>query len=126
MITLEFDWPPRELSPNAREYWRSKAQFAQVARAMGRFAATKFLEDYSGPAIPLTGELEVQYHFYPPDKRRRDLDNCHAMMKSYQDGVFETLGLDDAKIEMVEIRRCAVTPPGKVVMFLTQFETMRF
>lgn len=125
MITLEFDWPVSELSPNSRNRW-GKIAAAKAARAMGRYAVMQWRENYHGPVIPLTGELEVQYHFYPPDKRRRDLDNCHAMMKAYQDGVFETLGLDDSKIEMVEIRRCAVTPPGKVVMFLTQFETMRF
>jgi crossover junction endodeoxyribonuclease RusA len=125
VIILEFDWPVSELSPNSRNRW-GKIAAAKAARAMGRYTVMQWRENYHGPVIPLTGDLEVQYHFYPPDKRRRDLDNCHAMMKSYQDGVFETLGLDDSKIEMVEIRRCAVTPPGKVVMFLTQFETMRF
>lgn len=124
MIILEFDWPVSELSPNSRNRW-GKIAAAKAARAMGRYAVMQWRENYRGPAIPLTGELEVQYHFYPPDKRRRDLDNMHGMMKSYQDGVFETLGLDDAKIEMVEIRRCAVTHPGKVVMYLFRFETMR-
>jgi crossover junction endodeoxyribonuclease RusA len=125
VIILEFDWPVSELSPNSRNRW-GKIAAAKAARAMGRYTVMQWRENYHGPVIPLTGDLEVQYHFYPPDKRRRDLDNCHAMMKSYQDGVFETLGLDDSKIEMVEVRRCEVTPGGKVVMFLTQFETMRF
>jgi Holliday junction resolvase RusA-like endonuclease len=124
MITLQFDWPPKQLSPNAREYWRNKAEYVKVARAMGRFAAVQWLED--NHPEPLEGALEVQYHFSMPDNRKRDLDNCHACMKGYQDGVCDALGINDAQIEIVEIRRVGVRPPGMVTMVIMQADTLQY
>ena len=39
--------------------------------------------------------LAVHLRFVPPDRRRRDLDNCIAAMKSGLDGLADVLGVDD-------------------------------
>jgi crossover junction endodeoxyribonuclease RusA len=49
------------LSKRGREY--RKACVSEVHRQLG------------GKPEPLTGRLSVHARFYPPDKRRRDLDN---------------------------------------------------
>ena len=123
MIRLEFDWPVSDLSPNSRARW-GKIAAVKAALAMGRYAVIKFFE--TAPIEYPGGALEVQYHFYPPDNRRRDLDNMHGQMKAYQDGVFEALGLNDSLIEMVELRRYKPLKPGRVVMYIMPYGEMKY
>ena len=118
MITLSFDWPVSDLSPNSRAKW-GKIAAVKAARAMGRYAVVKYFESHDREQ--LAGPLEVQYHFYPPDNRRRDLDNMHGCMKAYQDGVFEALGVNDATIEIIELRRCNIQKPGCVIMYIMEY-----
>ena len=42
--------------------------------------------------------FELQLMFFPPDKRKRDLDNMLARMKSGLDGFFDALEIDDARV----------------------------
>ena len=41
--------------------------------------------------------LWVAITFLPPDRRRRDLDNCLASFKAGIDGLADVLGVDDSK-----------------------------
>lgn len=125
MIRLEFDWPVSELSPNSRARW-GKIAATKAARAMGRFTLIKWREDHEGPDEQFASTIEVQFHFYPPDKRRRDLDNMHGMCKAYQDGVFEALGLNDSLIEIVELRRYEPEKPGHVVMYIMPADEIQY
>ena len=73
------------LSPNARHHWRVRQAPKKEAYEAGFYAA---LEVYSvGADTPLTGDLRVTYRVHPPNKRRRDLDNIVASLKSAVDGV---------------------------------------
>ena len=75
--------PPRECSPNARVHWRVKADAAR------EFGSTVFY--CAVDARNRTGEpskwknldhAKVSVTFMLPNKRRRDLDNLIASMKS--------------------------------------------
>ena len=40
--------------------------------------------------------MRVSLTFVPPDRRRRDLDNLLASMKSGLDGLADAMGIDDS------------------------------
>ena len=45
----------------------------------------------------MTGPLSLRITFHPPDKRRRDRDNMIAAFKAGQDGLSDSLGVDDSQ-----------------------------
>lgn len=92
MTEIILPWPDRRLSPNyGNRMWQAKIAPKAEARALGN-ALSRLLEAPQG-------DLSVSYVFFPPDRRKRDLDNLVASMKSYQDGVFEGLGIDDSLVK---------------------------
>ena len=52
--------------------------------------------------------------FYPPDRRRRDLDNCYFMLKSAIDGMCLAWGVDDSEIKRVTLQWGNVVKGGEV------------
>lgn len=66
--------------------------------------------------VPKLGDcrLAVEVEAYPPDRRRRDLDNIgKALLDSLEAAsVFE----DDGQIDDLRIVRCDVAKPGRVVV----------
>lgn len=98
---LDLPWPPKQLSPNARNHWAKKSTIAkryryqcwahtvQAANAGGWnvFALKKLVEE--GATVHLFID------FYPPDRRGRDDDNIIASFKSGRDGLADGLRIDD-------------------------------
>ena len=62
----------------------------------------------------LDGQLEVTIDVYPPDRRKRDLDNTlKSLLDSLQHaGVYA----DDSQIRRIDIQRMGVVPGGKAVV----------
>lgn len=91
MIAITLPWPPKALSPNARTHWAAKSKVAKAYRN------TCFLLCRQA-ALPVpAGRALLSLEFIPPDRRRRDDDNCIAAFKSGRDGVAEALGIDDSR-----------------------------
>ncbi|MEJ6656898.1 MAG: endodeoxyribonuclease RusA [Pseudomonas sp.] len=88
---VELPWPSKELSPNARVHWAKKSKAAKIYR-ITCLALT--LE--SGLRAP-EGKVLLDVEFCPPDRRRRDDDNCLASFKSGRDGVADALRIDDSR-----------------------------
>lgn len=68
---------------------------------------------------PLTGDLEMTVELFPPDRRRRDMDNTlKALQDSLQHGkVYE----DDCQISVLHMfRREMIKPAGKCRVTLKQ------
>ena len=87
MMTLVMPWPSTDLSPNARVHW------AVLARAKKAYREACGWQAKAQGARRLSAErLEVTFTFYPPTKRRIDLDNCIARMKAGIDGIADQLG----------------------------------
>ena len=86
-------WPDRKLSPNARVHWAQKSKAAKVARN----TALALSWDAFGKVVDWEGDVHVQLDFYPPSKRRYDLDNAIAAMKSSLDGIADALSVDDSR-----------------------------
>lgn len=94
MLTITLPWPPSALSPNTRH-----AHWSQLARAKARYREDCHLEALACGARKMASDARPHLHltFVPPDKRRRDLDNLIASMKSGLDGIADALGVDDSR-----------------------------
>ena len=115
-LTVDLPWPPAELNPNRKngKHWSSthaiKTRYLAdcrllVLQAMGQAG-------YAPPA----GAFGLTITFTAPDKRRRDMDNLLASLKSGLDGVSQALGVDDQHFEPITLRRAAGGKPGKVTI----------
>ncbi len=99
-VLLEVPFPP-----SVNSYYRSirRGRICQsILSEKGREYALSVLEKI-GPQKPLQGRLAVSVELFPPDRRKRDLDNY---MKSLLDaltkiGVWE----DDSQIDRLTIAR---------------------
>jgi len=65
--------------------------------------------------VPLPFQMFV--YVYPPDRRKRDLDN---IIKVMQDGVCSGLNIDDSNIVSVAAIRCDAVKHGMVEIVFTE------
>ena len=95
MMTLVMPWPSTDLSPNARVHW------AVLARAKKRYREECGWQAKSQGARKIdAARLDVTFTFFPPSRRRIDLDNCIARMKAGIDGIADVIGVDDSRWRM--------------------------
>ena len=110
-LVFSLPWPPRELSPNARQHW---AKLAKAKKAYRRTCWAEVLEQRAHLRGVVDGPLSLSLQFGPPDRRRYDRDNLLARMKSGIDGVCDALGIDDVRFVSVTVCDGAVTRGGAV------------
>lgn len=115
IATIELSWPPKELSPNARVHFRTKAPITKAYRESAYWLA-RHVEDF-GTLISCWGDgpIYVSLTFHPPDKRRRDLDGMFSSIKAGLDGIADALGVNDQRFEFT-LRRAEPCKGGKVVI----------
>ena len=106
-------WPCRELSPNARVHWTKKARAAKNYRAIALVMAHVKARQLNRPSGLESARVGIE--FYPPDNRRRDLDNMLASMKPAIDGIAAAIGVDDSKWE-ISMKKGAAVEGGLVVV----------
>lgn len=107
---LVLPWPNSRLSPNSRTHWRRLAEVKQAAKREAWALAVN--SKLTAPA----GRPTVSMMFYPPDRRRRDLDNCIASMKPALDGIAQAMGVDDSTFRLQAEMADEVRPGGQVVV----------
>lgn len=113
-LEVRLSWPPKELSPNSRTYWRRKAEVAKkyrtdacwLTRALAKCNVMPFVE---------ADKLLVSMTFFPPSNRKRDLDNLIASMKSGLDGVADGLMVNDSKFNL-SAELCEQCGPAAVLV----------
>ncbi len=67
---------------------------------------------------PIATLLSVTIHAYPPDKRKRDIDN---VIKPLLDSLVRGgLILDDSQISRLTIERCEIIKAGKVILIIQE------
>ena len=99
-IIVSLPWPPKATSPNARAHWAAVHRARSRYRADARILAIAAGARDAGKAPPPHAALHVTLRVYPPDRRRRDLDNIVASLKSALDGIADALGVDDSRFRL--------------------------
>lgn len=112
-INIVLPWPP-----SVNQYWRHPSKGPLAGRHLiseqGRAYRAKVTAQVwsEQQAHKLADRLAVSILCYPPDRRRRDLDN---ILKAALDAlVFAGVMLDDSQIDRLAIERCAVQAPGRL------------
>jgi len=105
--------------PSVNHYWRhyrgrmviSREGRAYRERVRALLAAPG--SGGNGPRKPPSGgRIALDMDAFPPDRRRRDLDNIQkAVLDSLEHGgVYE----DDSQVDLLITRRCGITPGGRI------------
>ena len=111
MTPIEFTlpWPP-----SVNHYWRNfrgRMVIGERGRAYRRDAIASIRQQRI-PADGVGGPLSVRVHAFPPDRRRRDLDNLQKALLDavVAAGVIE----DDSNIDELQVVRGKVQSGGMV------------
>ena len=123
MPELDLPWPP-----TANTYWRH-VPWGKGVRSLISRQGRQYRERVQGEALRqggqarIQGAIRVEIHAYPPDRRRRDLDN---LLKAALDamghaGVYE----DDSQITALSVTRERVEKPGRLRVVVTSMEDGR-
>lgn len=105
--------------PSVNHYYRRVGPRTLISRQGREYrrAICGLLAPAGGSGIrkpPAGGRIALAMDAFPPDRRRRDLDN---LLKCTQDclahaGAFE----DDSQIDLLTVSRCRPVPAGRIVV----------
>ena len=112
---MDFPWPDKKLSPNARVHRMHLAKVKAKQRSDCFYIAKQEKPKFNGN-IPIT------IIFHPPTKHKRDLDNCLASCKGMLDGIADAWGIDDARFRPITIDFGEVVKNGAVVITFNKKE----
>lgn len=100
--------------PSINHYWRRVGPRTLISREGRRFRASVVAILAAGGRPPLTGKLSVEVEVYPPDLRRRDVDNClKSLLDAMQHG---GAYLDDSQIVKLSVEKREATPGGRTIV----------
>lgn len=108
-IKFELPWPP-----SVNHYYRHVGPRTLISRA-GRIFRRRVARILAARCLPpAVGRLAVTVEVFPPDRRRRDIDNLlKAVLDALQHGgAFP----DDSRIVWLLIQRAHVVPGGRVAV----------
>lgn len=121
MIRLNLPYPPSVnhiwrrvknktvLSAEARRYRKSVTDTVMLAKQTGGALAVST----TGWYLPLTGRVAISITFVPPDRRRRDLDNC---LKAVLDALTHAgVWRDDELVDRLEVVRADPCPAAPML-----------
>ena len=113
MIELELPFPPsvnhyyRRVGPRTLISREGRAYRERVARCLGLLGVR-----------PVRGPIHMRIEVYPPDNRRRDLDN---LQKSLWDALQKGGAyLDDSQVVRFEVEKRETVAGGKVIVSIEE------
>jgi crossover junction endodeoxyribonuclease RusA len=116
MIELELPYPP-----SVNHYWRRVGARTLISRGGRAFRQSVCAILAAAKVRPLVGALAVEVDVYPPDHRRRDLDNT---LKSLLDALAHGGAYhDDSQIARLTVERRQVVSGGQVRVRLGELTT---
>lgn len=92
MNEIILPWPDPHLWPNNSTHRRGKAGYIRAARAAAKVLTLNALGDRR---LTVDDAVSLSVTFYPPDARRRDIQNAFSALKGALDGVADALDCDD-------------------------------
>ena len=115
-VSVELPWPP-----SVNRYYRVFRNRILISRD-GRKYRMMVVSRLGGINRKLTGEVSVEIDLYPPDRRRRDIDNpLKCLLDSMTHaGVYE----DDSQIKDIELHMREPMPPKGLVHVTLREMTM--
>lgn len=116
-MTFEIELP---YPPSINHYWRRVGCRTLISREGRRFRDRVVAILTARRPTLMTGPLKVEIDVYPPDNRRRDLDNVQkALLDALQHGGVYT---DDSQIVDLHARKGDPKPAGMVRVTIRPFE----
>lgn len=114
-LTQVFELP---YPPSVNHYWRRVGFRTLISRGGRRYRKEVMALLAADRAAPMRGRLEMVVHVFPPDGRRRDLDNlqkglCDSLQAA---GVYA----DDSQIDRLDVHRGPIVRGGKVLVQITE------
>jgi len=108
-VTFELPWPP-----SVNHYYRRVGARTLISSAGRKFRRQVAQILASRCLPPIVGRMAMTIEVYPPDRRRRDIDNLlKAVLDACQHGgAFP----DDSRIVWLLIYRAQIVPGGRVVV----------
>lgn len=108
---VRLPWPEPALWQNRRVHWRVRAKAVKSAR-LGAWA----IACDQGLFTSGIKSARLVFSFYPPDRRKRDLQNMPATMKAAIDGIADALGVDDHGFKVAWPEAFGEPTPGGLVV----------
>lgn len=119
-MVLTLPWPP-----STNHYWRHFRGRTVISREGRTFRASVCaLLAGGGPRKPPAGgRIALAMDAFPPDRRRRDLDN---LQKSTLDALQHAgIYLDDSQVDVLLTQRRDVVPGGRLTVRLNELPLCR-
>ena len=114
VVRIELPWPP-----SVNHYWQ-RTRSGMIIGKSGRLyiQSVQAAVLISGCRRNMLGDLHLEILAFPPDKRRRDLDNTlKATLDSLQKcGVYD----DDFQIAKLTIERMRSSRPGRLEVSIVE------
>ncbi len=109
MLELELPYPP-----SVNHYWRRVGTRTLISRGGRAFREAVCATLAAKRVRPLVGRLVVEVTVYPPDRRRRDIDNVQkALLDALEHG---GAYLDDSQIVRLAIEKGDPLDGGKTIV----------
>lgn len=114
MEQLELPWPP-----SSNTYWRRNGhRYFITPKGIAYRQTTTILATQWRDRFDKDKRLSVIVEAYPPDKRRRDVDNIFkCLLDSMQ---WARVYVDDSQIDRLLVERKMVSPPGRVIVSIEE------
>lgn len=113
MLRLELPYPP-----SVNHYWRHVGARTLISRGGRAFRRTVCSILTVCRVRPVAGPLVVDVTVFPPDKRRRDIDNVQkALLDALQHGGAYR---DDSQIVRLTIERGKVIEGGRTIVSIRE------
>lgn len=114
IVRIDLPYPP-----TVNHYWRKSPRGMYITRKGRSYRDEVRIRCIALPG-PLEGRLSVMIEAYPPDRRRRDIDNlAKATLDALQKaGVYH----DDNQIDHLTIRRQVCAPGGRLSVSIREIE----
>lgn len=113
MLELELPYPP-----SINHYWRRVGPRTLISREGRRFRQRVMAILAALGIRPVHGRLAVHIDVFPPDGRRRDIDNClKSLLDALQHGGAYA---DDSQITVLCATKHAPVRDGRVVVTIEQ------
>lgn len=97
-MEFTYPWPPSILNPNRVSHWAQKA----TVKAKTRMDAFYLTKTFPKPEFE-TNNIHLRIVFHPPTRRKYDVDNALAALKSTLDGIAEAWDVNDRRFRPITI-----------------------